>query len=209
MSFVSKCFETREERIANREKLMALPLEDKVTYSKMLIQRFYIQQRGKVYVSFSGGKDSTVLLDLVRSLYPDVPAVFFDTGLEFPEIKEFAKSIENVEFVKPNTTFKQVIIEEGYPVIGKEAAHYISLARRGLPSGIDRMERDDRYGYSKFAYLIDAPFKISENCCYRLKKEPSREYTRKTGLHPIIGTRMAESQRRTANWVLHSTIWTI
>lgn len=37
MGFVSQCFDTKEERIANREKLMSLSLEDKVTYSKMVI----------------------------------------------------------------------------------------------------------------------------------------------------------------------------
>lgn len=56
-------------------RLQTLPVEAKAIYSKMIIQRFYIQERGKVYVAYSGGKDSTVLLHLVRSLYPEVPAV--------------------------------------------------------------------------------------------------------------------------------------
>ena len=50
---------------------------------------------------FSGGKDSTVLLDLVRKLYPGIVAVFVDTGLEYPEIREFVKRFENVEWLKP------------------------------------------------------------------------------------------------------------
>ena len=203
MSLVPPCFDTEEDRKLNLPKLRSLKLEDKVLYSTVKIKEFYLAHKGKVYVSFSGGKDSTVLLHLVRSVYPDVKAVFFDTGLEFPEIREFARSTENVEFVKPEMTFKQVIQQEGYPVIGKEAAHYISLARRGLPSGIDRMKRDDRYGYAKFAYLMDAPFPISENCCARLKKGPSHDYTKRTGLYPFVGTRIDESQRRETNWILY------
>ena len=203
MSLVPPCFDTEQDRKLNLPKLRSLKLEDKVLYSTVKIKEFYLAHKGKVYVSFSGGKDSTVLLHLVRSVYPDVKAVFFDTGLEFPEIREFARSTENVEFVKPEMTFKQVIQQEGYPVIGKEAAHYISLARRGLPSGIDRMKRDDRYGYAKFAYLMDAPFPISENCCARLKKGPSHDYTKRTGLYPFVGTRIDESQRRETNWILY------
>jgi 3'-phosphoadenosine 5'-phosphosulfate sulfotransferase (PAPS reductase)/FAD synthetase len=57
--------------------------------------------RGGVYISFSGGKDSTVLLDLVRRCHPDVPAVFIDTGLEYPEIRSFALSKDNVVRLEP------------------------------------------------------------------------------------------------------------
>lgn len=200
MSFVSQCFETKEERIDNLPKLMSLSLEDKVTYSKMIIQRFYIKNRGKVYVSFSGGKDSTVLLDLVRSLYPDVPAVFFDTGLEFPEIREIAKSTENVLFIKPEMTFKKVIETYGYPCIAKNAAHWISLAQRGFPSGIAQMNSDSKFGYRKYLYMVDAPFMVSERCCDVMKKRPAKEYHKQTGRCPYIGTRLDESRNRRESW---------
>lgn len=200
MSFVSQCFETKDERIANREKLMSLPLEDKVTYSKMVIQRFYIQQRGKVYVSFSGGKDSVVLLDMVRSIYPEVPAVFFDTGLEFPEIREVALNTDNVVVKKPPMSFRKVIERYGYPCIGKNAAHWINLAQHGAPSGIRQMESDSKFGYSRFKYMIDAPFKVSERCCDIMKKKPAKEYHKDTGRCPYIGTRVDESRNRMESW---------
>ena len=66
--------------------LQAKTLEEKIQISTARIIEWYEHWNGQVYVSFSGGKDSTVLLDLVRRVYPDVPAVFSDTGLEFPEI---------------------------------------------------------------------------------------------------------------------------
>lgn len=203
MSLVSQCFDTQEDRRANLPKLMALSLDDKILYSTVRIKQFYLAHKGKVYVSFSGGKDSTVLLHLVRSIYPDVPAVYIDTGLEFPELRDHVKKTDNVTWLKPEKTFKQVIMDEGYPVIGKEAAHYISLARRGKPSGLERMIRDDRYGYSKFSYLVDAPFKISETCCKHLKKDPAKKYTLETGRYAYIGTRATESQRRETDWILH------
>lgn len=78
------------------EEMQRLPLQRKIQITTARIIEWYQHYDGKVYVAFSGGKDSTVLLDIVRRIYPDVPAVFSDTGLEFPEVREFVKSCENV-----------------------------------------------------------------------------------------------------------------
>lgn len=85
---------------------------------------------GKAYISFSGGKDSTVLLDIARKIYPDIPAVFSNTGLEYPEIRKFAMSHDNVEMVQPKMRFDEVISKYGYPLIGKEVAEAIYYARK-------------------------------------------------------------------------------
>ena len=87
-------------------------------------------QRVCVCVSFSGGKDSTVLLDIVRKIYPHVPAVFSNTGLEYPEIQKFVKGYDNVDIVIPEMRFDEVIKTYGYPLIGKEVAEAIHYARR-------------------------------------------------------------------------------
>ena len=60
--------------------LQKLPLEMKILKTKQRIREYYNHYSGKVYVSFSGGKDSTVLLDLVRQEFPNVKAVYVDTG---------------------------------------------------------------------------------------------------------------------------------
>ena len=111
----------------------ALPLDIKVSMTKQRI-REWINEFGVegVYVSFSGGKDSTVLLHLVRELYPDVPAVFIDTGLEYPEIRDFVKTFDNVEWLKPKMNFKQVITTIGYPFISKEVSNCVDGARKYL-----------------------------------------------------------------------------
>ena len=76
-------------------------LQRKIQVTQTRIIEWYEKNNGRVYVSFSGGKDSTVLLDLVRRVYPNVPAVFIDTGLEYPELRGFVKSIPNVVWLKP------------------------------------------------------------------------------------------------------------
>lgn len=111
----------------------ALPLEVKVLMSKQRI-REWINEYGEdgVYISFSGGKDSTVLLHLVRELYPNVRAVFVDTGLEYPEIREFVKTFDNVDIVRPKMNFKKVIETYGYPFISKEVSRTVYYARKYL-----------------------------------------------------------------------------
>jgi len=188
---------------SNLAKLKALSLDDKILYSQVKIKEFYIAMKGKVYVSFSGGKDSTVLLHLVRSIYPDVPAVFVDTGLEFPEIREHVKSVENVTWLKPEMSFKKVIETKGYPVISKSISHWVDLAKRGCPSGIKQMASDTRYGGKRYEYLVDAPFKISRDCCDILKKKPAKKYAKETGRAPYIGMQASESDIRRQAFLDH------
>ena len=125
------------------EELRALPLERKVQISQTRIIEWYNHYHGNVVVSFSGGKDSTVLLHLVRSIFPDVKAVFSNTGLEYPEIQKHVMSIDNVDIVRPTMRFDEVISTYGYPLIGKEVAEAIYYARRiRSQSGNVERERD-------------------------------------------------------------------
>ena len=107
------------------KELQALSLEEKIQVSIARIIEWYEAWGGQVCISFSGGKDSTVLLDLVRKIYPNVIAVFSDTGLEFPELRQFVKTIDNVKWVKPKYNFIQVITKVGYPLISKQNARMI------------------------------------------------------------------------------------
>lgn len=114
-----------------------LPLDIKIAKTKLRIREWvsYYGTNG-VYVSFSGGKDSTVLLHIVRQMYPDVEAVFVNTGLEYPEIQSFVKSFDNVTILRPKMRFDEVIRKYGYPFIGKKQADTISGARNSLRKGV-------------------------------------------------------------------------
>ena len=201
MTLASPCFDAEPvNRRTNLAKLQALSLDDKILYSAVKIRQFYLAHGGKVYVSFSGGKDSTVLLHLVRSIYPDVPAVYIDTGLEFPELREHVKTVENVIWLKPEKTFKQVIRGCGYPVVSKQVAKIVDQAQRGQPNGIKRLSFEGRYGFIRYAYLKDAPFRVSEKCCDVMKKKPAKAYHRETGRCPYLGMHADESSLRRDIW---------
>lgn len=179
------------------------------------IRQWYEHWDGQVYVSFSGGKDSTVLLHLVRQIYPDVPAVFVNTGLEYPEIVQFVNTFENVEMLRPKMNFRQVITEYGYPVISKEVAHTIHYAKRndgsrtykyymkklnGTLKSKDGVTKS-MYCMDKWKFLLDAPFNLSDECCNVMKKRPVKTYEKETGNMPYLGSMAAESMLRQKNWI--------
>jgi 3'-phosphoadenosine 5'-phosphosulfate sulfotransferase (PAPS reductase)/FAD synthetase len=45
------------------------------------------------YVAWSGGKDSTTVVDLARKVDPHIPVVFYDTGLQFPETLTYLSEV--------------------------------------------------------------------------------------------------------------------
>ena len=186
--------------------LQALPLDIKIAKTKLRI-REWVDHYGleNVYISFSGGKDSTVLLDIVRSEYPTIEAVFVDTGLEYPELKEFVNSFENVTILRPKLSFKQVLEKYGYPVISKEQSRYLYDIRHGS----EIMKNLRLYGSAqgnyklskKYHYLIEAPFEISDKCCDIMKKNPFKKYEKETGKVPFVGTMAEESNMRTVSYL--------
>lgn len=177
----------------------SLPLEVKIEMSKRRIIEWYDHFDGKVYVSFSGGKDSTVLLDLVRQIYPDVPAVFVDTGLEYPEIREFVKAIDNVVWLRPKMPFNEVIKKYGYPVISKEQSFRIRKLRNMNLTEKYRADQMKRLG--KWKVLLDAKFETSEQCCNAMKKQPFKAFEKAHDLRPFIGMIASESMNRERHYL--------
>ena len=187
------------------EQMQSLPLEIKIRMTKMRIQQWVYAFSGEAYI----GKDSTVLLNIAREVFPNLPAVFCDTGLEYPEIREFVKRFENVVWLKPQMNFRQVIQKYGYPLISKSVANTL---RGGHEPGSYRWKKlhgevflkngkPSKFNCVKWQFLLDAPFKVSEQCCDVMKKRPFHKYQKETGQMPIVATMADESMMRKNSWM--------
>lgn len=200
-------------KIHTKEQLKALQsltLEQKIQATKVRIDEWYNHYEGNIYVSFSGGKDSTVLLDIVRQSYPEIEAVYVDTGLEYPEIRDFVKTKENVTWLKPELSFYEVLKKYGYPIISKEVSRDIAVARR-KPDGktADKFNPNSdyckKYGMqwclNKWDFLKDSDIPISNQCCNIMKKRPAKKYKKETNKKAILATMTCESRERKQNWL--------
>lgn len=187
------------------------PLDIKIWLTRQRI-REWVREFGQsgVYVSFSGGKDSTVLLDIVRKDYPNVEAVFVNTGLEYPEIVEFVKKTDNVTILRPKMNFRKVLTKYGYPVISKEVSSKSGEVRTSIKIGKTNTvryrqffypDKNSRYDLSKWIFLLNAPFRISDLCCDVMKKRPIRAYEKTHDKVPILGQLASESFLREKKWI--------
>ena len=191
------------------KQLLDLPLGAKVRASINRIRQWYEMNSGMVYVGYSGGLDSTALGHLVRSVYSDVPFVFHNSPMEFPENRQFAKAAGAV-FTNPKMALPEVFEKYGYPVVSKRVSQYIDEARRypGSATAKRRLTGFTSSGKfipmakipSKWRFLLRAPFNISHRCCDVFKKRPAAQYRRKTGRVSILGVRADESQGREQIW---------
>lgn len=195
-------------------QMQSLPLEAKIIMTQQRIRQWYEYWDGMVYVSFSGGKDSTVLKHIVDSMYNDVPSLFVNTGLEYPEIQKFAMPQKNVVTVRPEMRFDEVIKKYGYPVVSKEVSEVIYSVRHSKPGKtkihrqkringelLDKQGKKSRFNCENWAFMLDAPFEVSNHCCAVMKKKPAQKYAKDTGRKQIVGTLACESRLRQQAWM--------
>ncbi len=191
---------------ATLKQLQSLPLEQKIIYSERVINEFL--NKHDPYISFSGGKDSTVLLDLCKRMGLNLPAVFCDTGLEYPEVRRFAVEHSDI-IIRPEMNFKQIIEKYGWPCVSKDVSQKIYEIRR--TKSIDLLctrlfGKLNKNGFrssklpNKWRKLILAPFNISHKCCAVMKKRPFYKYEKKTGKFPMTGEMASESRMRCTAW---------
>jgi 3'-phosphoadenosine 5'-phosphosulfate sulfotransferase (PAPS reductase)/FAD synthetase len=195
------------------KRRQALSLSEKIDMSLARIKDWYEAWDGQVSVSFSGGKDSSVLRWLVRLLYPDVPMVHCNTGLEYPEVERMVKSTPNHIILRPAMPFWRVIQVHGWPIASKKIARGVNILRHPTPNnanirrlydeGINRFGRLV-HGYKiakQWRFLIDAPFPVSDACCGVMKKTPAAKYEKATGRKPFVGTLASDSKQRQKQYI--------
>lgn len=196
-------------------QMQSLPLSAKIRMTEQRIKAWYEYFDGRVYVSRSGGKDSDVLGDIVKKMYPDVPHIFVNTGLEHDSVRKHGELIAD-EVIRPEMRFDDVIMKYGYPVISKEVSQTISECQIRKSKGIklasyrmnklngeckDKDGNLSQYNIPQWKFLLDAPFKISHKCCDVMKKKPAKTYEKTSKNMAIIGTMADESRLRKTKWI--------
>lgn len=111
-----------------------LLLYDRIEVIKLTNEKYDLEKNA--YLSFSGGKDSTILHYLLDIALPnnEIPRVFIDTGIEYTKIREFvlkmAENDKRIKIIKPSKPIKQTLEQVGYPFKSKQHSHNILLYQK-------------------------------------------------------------------------------
>ena len=187
-------------------------LEQKIDHSLGVIDQF-VGRLGleHTYVSFSGGKDSTIVLWLARKLYPDIKAVFCNTGNEYPDLVRFVREERdlrgaNIEIIQPKIKPKDVLSIYGFPLISKDISEKVWYARNKPSSERAKLclgqSKSAFYSLSsKYKYLLKEKYEIHSQCCKELKEKPLIKFGKANNIFPIIGIMAEESLRRTTMYI--------
>lgn len=188
-------------------------LADRLGVIKEVNKKYGLEDNA--YLSFSGGKDSTIVHFLLDMAIPgnNIPRVFIDTGIEYLAIRNFVMEMASKDqrfvIIKPKNPIKVVLDKYGYPFKSKEFSHHYGIFQKsGKTKCVLRFlgEADD--GNNKlitcpetlkpmFATDAEIGFKIGDSCCLKLKKEPARKYEKESGRRiAITGMRSEEGGQR-------------
>ena len=181
-------------------------LAQKIDHSLGTIDQFIAKMDRKVYLAFSGGKDSTVLMHLCEIIKKDILCVFVNTGCEYLDIIRFVhecqKDGHNIKIIRPEYKPREVWEKYGFPIISKRVANGVRRVRLNPNNKTSKLvlgELDSDTIFTlpyKWRYLINEPYDTSDMCCQKLKKDPSYKFQKEFGLYPILGIMASESQLR-------------
>lgn len=221
----------KKEAKARFTAMQNLPYEVKVRRAEQRAIEFIeeMDKRGfNAHVSV-GGLDSITLLIFLRHIGIDVPAISV-SGVEDKSIQRIHKQL-GVETLKSYKTKVEVLNEVGFSVISKRIAGKIDMlqhpsednatVRHAIITGEcgaqghfaknSRMQllkkwlqlfagmANEQYG----TYYKEAPFLVSNKCCYYLKEKPCDDWAKEHNSWPFLGMMASEGGQREEALVDH------
>ena len=163
------------------------------------------------YLSFSGGKDSTIVHYLLDQALPGnkIPRVFINTGIEYQMIVDFVKGLaakdDRFIILQPTQAIKPMLEKYGYPFKSKQHAHNVMVYQHsGIGQSVKRylgiIESNTKFRCPKcleYQFTSEFTLKLSDNCCRKLKKEPIHKWEKASNRHiAITGMRNSEGGKR-------------
>lgn len=186
-------------------------LDWKIDHALGVIDQFISRMDGKVYLAFSGGKDSTVLMHLCEIIKKDILCVFVNTGCEYLDIIRFVNECQkdghNIKIIRPEYKPREVWEKYGFPIISKRVANCIRRVRSNPNNKTSKLVLGELGSDTiftlpyKWRYLINEPYDTSDMCCQKLKKDPSYKFQKEYGLYPILGIMASESLLREKTYI--------
>lgn len=182
-------------------------LEDRLTKIRSVVGKYGEQN---FYISYSGGKDSTVLSALVDMALPNnqIPRVFADTGIELNMIHDFVKAQSErdrrIVIIKPSVPIKRMLEEYGYPFKSKDHSKKLgTYQRNGMTRTAIRYLDGTRGRYTcpnilRYQFTEEFKLKVDYQCCVQMKEKPLIRYGKENSKpYAITGIRADEGGVRT------------
>lgn len=182
-----------------------LTLYDRIEVIKTVNKRYDLEHNA--YISFSGGKDSTILHHLVDMALPNnrIPRVFINTGIEYQMIADFVKELSSKDdrfiILTPKIPIKPMLEKYGYPFKSKQHSHNLMVYQHsGIGLSVKRylgiIESNTKFRCPKkllYQFTEDFKLKVSDKCCLKMKKEPIHKWERENHRSiALTGMRQAE-----------------
>ena len=183
-------------------------LQDRIQKIKQIITQYGIEN---FYISYSGGKDSTVLSHLIDMAFPDneIPRVYANTGIELNMIRDFvmnlAKSDDRIQIIRPSIPIKEMLERDGYPFKSKKHAKKLGTYQRcGMTKTaiayLNPPEDQKTFGCPpklKYQFTPEFKLKVDYKCCVNLKENPLKEWGKANNKpYSIIGVKHDEGGTR-------------
>lgn len=185
-------------------------MKDRIQKIKTMNDEYNFLLKG--YISFSGGKDSCVLSKLIDLAIPGnkIPRVFLNTGIEYKHIlnhvRSMAKNDSRILIINSELNIRSMLEEFGYPFKSKEHSQKVSYFQhiglcKTVLNYLGQGSKTDFLCPDKLKYNFTPEFslKVSDKCCYKLKKEPSQKWASQNNKTvTITGLRQKEGGLRTS-----------
>lgn len=188
-----------------------LTLFDRINVIKDTIVKYGEQN---FYLSFSGGKDSTILHYLLDIALPNnrIPRVFINTGIEYNAIvkfvKELAENDDRFVIINPTQPIKKTLETYGYPFKSKQHSLMLSVYKKsGVGKSVKRylglIESNTLFRCPKilkYQFTPNFEIKCSDKCCLKMKKEPVHKWEKTNNKSiSILGLRQGEGGQRASH----------
>lgn len=184
-------------------------LQDRIAKIQAINEQYDLEKNA--YISFSGGKDSTILSYLIDLALPNnnIPRLFLNTGIEYMAIVKYVKDLARKDnrFIVYNVgvNIKEMLEKDGYPFKSKEHSHHVGIYQKsGIHKSVSKylklVDTDKRITCPKaLKYQFTEEFKIpvSDRCCINLKKTPAKHWAKANNKSiTLTGMRQGEQGQR-------------